>query len=833
MRHVGSMRLEFLSSTARVAALVLLAPGALLAASPALAAAEDAAPPQSGASADATAATGVEDIIVTARRRSESVQSIPVSVQAISAATVQARDLTSLEKIAAATPQFTVARASNGAGAQLTMRGIGSNATSIGIEQSVAIVVDSVYYGQGRVINEGFFDLARVEILKGPQALFYGKNATAGVISLTTADPGKDREIIARVGYEANARQLYGELVYSTPLSDDWGLRLAVRGSKMFGGWYRNEAGAQNYTTFDVAKAGAPSTLAAAPSAADQPQERELIGRATLKYDGGSGLTATLKASGSWNDTIGNGWNYSAVRCPTGVTAINPAYKCDGGFKIYQNNFPLEIAKVTPFARENGDLYNTYKSWQVTGTINYDMQNVTLNSVTNYNWNNNKFGCDCDFLGGPVWATENASYHAFSQELRALTKFDSPVNVMFGGLYQKTKRTFFQTVLFAGSENSAAPTGMRYVSYAKDSATDGETWSAYGQLIWKIMPTLEATAGVRYTHETKDSFFTQPYVNPGLTFLFRPQSAAKDGTLFGDQTFNDWSPDVTLSWKPTTDVMVYGAYKTAYKSGGFSNSAINSSLVTNNPSADLAFNPERGRGFEAGIKTTLFDRQLRANLTLYSYKYTDLQIDFFNSQVFAYVTYNAGAARSKGAELELEYAPRAVPGLSLHGTLNYNRARYIDFIAPCWSGQSIAAGCSLRVAGIERQDLSGVPTSAAPEWTSTAGVSYETDVGSNLKIGGNIDTRTSSSYLGSSFGDPFTRQAGYTVLDAGIRIGAQNDRWQLAVIGKNLTNKFYFIGAGTAPLTGAGTGTNNATLGDIIGYGAMPRTVRMQVTIKY
>lgn len=832
MRQTKSVRLEFLSGTARVAAIALLAPGALLAASPALAADATAAPEQPAASAESPASNGVEDIIVTARRRNESVQSIPVSVQAISAATVQARDLTSLEKIAAATPQFTVARASNGAGAQLTLRGIGSNATSIGIEQSVAIVVDSVYYGQGRVINEGFFDLARVEILKGPQALFYGKNATAGVISLTTADPGKDREIIGRVGYELNARQLYGELIYSTPLSETLGLRLAVRGSKMFGGFYRNAAGSQIYNTFDVAT-GTVNPHTAAPAAKDQPQERELIGRATLKYDGGSGLTATLKASGSWNDTIGNGWNYSAVRCPTGVTAQNPAYKCDGGFKLYQNNFPTDIAQATPYGRSNGDLYNTYKSWQATGTINYDMDNVTLNSVTNYNWNNNKFGCDCDFLGGPVWATENASYHAFSQELRALTKFDAPVNLMVGGLYQKTKRTFFQAVLFAGLENSAAPTGMRYVAYSKDSATDGETLSAYGQAIWKIIPTIEVTAGVRYTHETKSSFFTQPYVNPALTGIFRPQSAAANGVLTADQTFSDWSPDVTVSWKPTSDVMVYGAYKTAYKSGGFSNSAINSSLVTVNPVADFVFNPERGRGFEAGIKTTLFDRQLRANLTLYNYKYTNLQIDYFNSQVFAYVTYNAGAARSKGVELELEYAPRGVPGLSLHGTLNYNRARYIDFIAPCWSGQSIAAGCSLRVNGIERQDLSGTPTSAAPEWTATAGAAYETAVGKGMKFGGNIDMRSSSSYLGSSFGDPYTRQAGYAVLDAGLRIGAENDRWQFAVIGKNLTNKFYFIGGGTAPLTGGGTGTNNATLGDIIGYGAMPRTVRLQATFRY
>lgn len=824
MRHSDRFRLSFLTTTASGA----IAAAALGFAAPAFA--EEQRPADAGAEASNV---GVEDIIVTARRRSESVQDIPVAVQAISAQTVQARDLTSLEKIAAATPQFTVARASNGAGAQLTMRGIGSSATSIGIEQSVAIVVDSVYYGQGRVINEGFFDLARVEILKGPQALFYGKNATAGVISLTTADPGREREIIARAGYELNARQLYGELVYSTPLSDSLGLRLAVRGSKMFGGYYRNAAGAQSYPTFDVATLTSnPHT--AAPSAKDQPAERELIGRMTLKYDPGNRLTMTLKASGSYNETDGNGWNYSAVRCPTGATALNAAYKCDGGFRLYQNNMPTDIAQATPYARDNGELYNLYKSWAVTGTVNYDLDNVTLNSVTNYNWNNNKFTCDCDFLGGGVWATENATYHAFSQEIRALTKFDSPVNVMVGGLYQKTKRQFFQAVLFANIENSAAPSGMRYVAYAKDSQTDGETWSAYGQAIWKILPDVEATAGVRYTHETKTSYFTQPYVNPALTGIFRPQSAATNGTLYGDQKFDDWSPDVTISWKPTTGVMLYGAYKTAYKSGGFSNSAINSSLVTNNPSGDLAFNPERGRGFEAGIKTTLFDRQLRANLTLYNFKYTDLQIDYFNAQVFSYVTYNAGAARSKGVELELEYAPSQAPGLSLHGTLNYNKARYENFIAPCWSGQSIAAGCSLATAdGQPRQDLSGRPTAAAPEWTATAGISYETEVGSGLKIGGNVDTRTTSSYLGSSFGDPYTRQKAYAVLDAGFHIGAADDRWQLAVLGKNLTNKFYFIGGGTAPLTGAGTGTNSATLGDIIGYGSMPRTVRVQATFRY
>jgi len=132
---------------------------------------------------------GIKEIVVTARKREESTQDVPVSVSVIDSETLQNRDITTLESVAAISPQFTIGRAPSGSGATLVLRGIGSNSTSIGLEQSVAVVVDGVYYGQGRTINEGFFDLGRVELLKGPQALFFGKNATAGLVSITIADP--------------------------------------------------------------------------------------------------------------------------------------------------------------------------------------------------------------------------------------------------------------------------------------------------------------------------------------------------------------------------------------------------------------------------------------------------------------------------------------------------------------------------------------------------------------------------------------------------------------------------------------------------------------------
>lgn len=787
------------------------------------------------AATDQASAGGLQDIVVTARKRQESVQDVPVAVTAISAELVQRQDLTSIEKIAARTPNLNVGRASNGSGAQLTLRGIGSSSTSIGIEQSVAVVVDGVYYGQGRIINEGFFDLARVEILKGPQALFFGKNATAGVISLTSADPTATPEFKARAGYEFKAEQAQLELVGSGPLTDTLGVRVAVRASKMWGGYYRNVATPFNYGTFDVAT-GAVGAVVANPAPTKQPGERELLGRITLKWEPTDRLTATLKASGTYNKTNNNSWNYVAYNCPNGGVSQLTGYRCERDFVTHQNRIPAAFAGPTPYVNDDGDLYNRYKSWAVTANINYELDDVTLTSVTNYNWNNNQWACACDFQSSPAsnWASENSTYHAFSSEFRALTTFDSPVNLMVGGLYQKTKRDFDQYIILGGLLNSAAPREDQYLATRKTSFTDGETIALFGQATWKIVPTLELAAGVRYTHETKDSYFTQPYNNPGVTAIFRPQDDPDGlGVVTADQTFNNWSPEVSLTWKPTSGILVYGAYKTAYKSGGFSNGGINSKFSTN-PFADLTFDPERAAGFEGGIKTTLADNQLRLNLGVYSYRYKDLQVDFFNSPIFAFQTLTADA-RTKGVELEFEYAPRNVEGLNLHGSINYNRARYTDFPqAPCYAGQSVAEGCSIVLpGGGVRQDLGGQPLSVAPRWTGTIGASYDSSMGNGLKIGLNADLRYSSSYLASGFGNPDSRQRRYATLDAGIRIGAEDDRWEFAVIGKNLTNRFYVTGVVDGPSTGGASGGAVPAHADQLGFGTLPRTVMAQVTTRF
>lgn len=799
----------------------------IVSASPVLA--QDAAPQEPQA-----ATGGIQDIVVTARKRAESVQDVPVAVTALSAEMVQRQDLTSIEKIAARTPNLNVGRASNGSGAQLTLRGIGSSSTSIGIEQSVAVVVDGVYYGQGRIINEGFFDLGRVEILKGPQALFFGKNATAGVISLTSADPTDKPEFKARAGYEFKAQQAQVELVGSGPLTDTLGIRVAVRASKMWGGYYRNVANPVTYTTFDIAD-NSLEGHGATPAASEAPGEKELLGRVTLKWQPTDRLTATFKASGAYNKVNNSSWNYVAYNCPSGSSQLN-GYACEKDFVTHQNNIPTDIAANFPFSQSDGQLYNRYKSYALTANIAYELDDVTLTSVTNYNWNNNRWACACDFQSSAAgtWATENSTYHAFSSELRALTTFDGPVNLMVGGLYQKTKRDFDQFIMFANIEDSTQSAANRYLATTKTSFTDGETTALFGQVTWKVIPTVELAGGVRYTHETKDSFFTQPYNNAAVQSIFRDQNDPDGlGQIFANQSFNNWSPEASITWKPTQDILVYGAYKTAYKSGGFSNGGINSKFSAD-PLSDLTFDPERARGFEGGIKTTLADRQLRLNLGLYSYKYKDLQVDFFNSPIFAFQTLTADA-RTKGAELEFEFAPRSVDGLNIHGSINYNKASYTNFPqAPCYAGESQAEGCNIVLAGGGvRQNLNGKPLSVAPKWTGTIGASYDHAIGNGLMVGINADVRYSASYLASGFGNPDSRQSKYATLDAGIRIGAEDERWQVAVIGKNLTNRFYVTGVVDGPSTGGAAGGVTPVHADQLGFGTLPRTVMVQLSTKF
>ena len=774
----------------------------------------------------------LEEVLVTARRTLENAQDVPMALTALSTERLTNADVTSLEKLSTLIPDMILTRGNSGSGMVISLRGIGPNFSSIGIEQSVAVVIDDVYYGQGRVIDEALVDLGSVEVLKGPQALFFGKNSTAGVISITTADPGPRFESRIRAGYEFASQNPNGELVVSGPVTDSLGLRLAIYGQDMLGGYVRNAAQPGSYTTIDAATFASTAHPVPAPSDRHLPAETTVFGRLTAAYHPSESLVVTLKASAARDSQGGTSWNDRLWKCPAGHGTFpgDAPQPCGDRFEISQNPAPPDIAATRrDLGRKGGQLYTRYESRGVTAQIDYKVPHVDLASITNYQHFDYTSNSDYDFTAVPqIWADQHNSYRAVSQELRARTALGSALEVLTGLYYQNTGSKFAQSAVFFGSENTAASAANRYVSVLKDSATDGRTLALYGQLTWRFLSGWELGAGARYTWETKNSYFVQPYVNPFFSGLY----AAND-RLNAAQHFHDASPEVTLSWKARPTAMLYAAYRTGYKSGGFSNSA--DDVVNSAGVQDLTFKPETAHGVEGGVKLTV-QGTVRIDLDIYHYRFDDLQVDFFNAQNFALITTNAGAATSEGVELQAQYLFPAVAGLSLRGSANYNIAKYQHYIGPCYAGQTQSQGCNLvgpAPDGAPLQDLSDKPTSDSPKWVGTIGMEYERPAGGGWRVAASADLRLSGRYSVSPFAQPLDVQPAYAALDATLRASTADQRWQIALIGKNLTNRFIVTYASDLPSTGTAPGGTTGSLADQFGLFAPGRTVQLQLTCSH
>ncbi|MDB5704749.1 MAG: TonB-dependent receptor [Sphingomonas bacterium] len=818
----------------------LFCSAACLLASPALAQTAPAADPTEEAQTG-----GLQDIVVTARKRVENLQNIPVADQVISAKQIDNYQINSIEKVSVLAPQLIVGRNGTGNGAAIGLRGISVNATSISLEQSVATVIDGVYYSGGRALNIGLFDVGQVELLKGPQSLFYGKNTTAGAISIGTADPTRDFQAMLRTGYEFKGKQVFEEGFVSGPITDTLSLRVAGRVSKQFGSLIENTAYGVTTYTKDIAT-GTVTPHYTPPGKPNLPGEESATGRIGLKFASG-GFTAVFKNTYNYYHT--NAANSASVigECESGLVQTDPTAPCGHVFKVANGAIPADIAAVNPYEnRHGGQNYLDYYMFNSTLNLTYETDKVTFSLVPAYTVYTDYWVTDSDFTslylnrapalgtGGNNAATREQQ-KASSVEFRAQTHLGGMFNVMAGGYYQHSELTFAQENLFPGGVENSAVTdpSLRYLTIRKRGFTNGDTYSVFGQVLLDITPTLNITGGVRYSHEKKDSMLSQPYVFPGSTASYKQTSISPPG----GQTFDNTSPEATVTWKPQSNITVYGSYRTGYKSGGFSISGTISPTTTYD---NAAFGPEKVHGFEGGVKTTLFDRQVRLNAGAFSYIYTGLQVDFLNTITIQYLTLNAAAARTRGIELEAEFAPNAVPGLHLRSSAAFTDAKYTSFpLAPCLGGQTPLEGCSLAVNGAgagTRQDLSGQTTPQAPKFAGTLGVDYDTPISNNWKIGLSSNLRYSGRYKTYAFApdaaDRF-HQDPYATIDASIRLMTADDKWEIALIGKNLTNHFVQSSAFDLTYTGARTGLATGLHADTRSTIYDPRTVAVQATVRF
>lgn len=805
----------------------------------------------------------IEEIIVTARGGEETVREIPVAITAISQERLDQFSMESFEDLEAMTPQLSIGRSSSGNGASIAIRGIGAATSSIGIEQSVAVIIDGVYFPQGRVINEGLFDVSQVSILKGPQALYFGKNSTAGVISVQTNDPGEEFEAYIRLNNEFESDDLTIEGAISYPFSEKFGVRLAVQASDMDKGWIFNNTpdSGDIYVTADGFTGNV--NLHPNPKGEDWwPQQETLYVRLTMAGDLSDNFSYNVKLSyGNFqqNSSTGGGelFNCSAlngvghtsqpvaVQPPgrqTVLFAPNPLPGVDCIFDGArgQNDIPPDIAAINPLFDifGSGKSGEEFESFVYTVNLDWSLENYDVTAIINYHDQTEEWVADQD--GGAntsIFAAEENTFDNTSVELRAISRFDQPLNFVVGAYYQKTNRWFDQDVVFASVEWSGPIVNPhdRFTAYNKLSETDGTTQSIYGELIWDINDRLQLTTGMRYIDENKDSYFLQPYVAPYSFFpIFFTQFDPTDPStiIAADQDFTETIPEVTLRWEATDNITAYAAYKEGFKSGGFSNSAILGNL--SGSVKDFTFDPEENKGGELGIKANLFNNSMLLTAEVYHYTFDDLQVDFFNSQQFAFVTENAGGSITEGAEVQIEWAT-PIDGLMISGSVGYLKSEYTDFENFCYVGQTPAQGCDLRPGQLEsevRQNLDGNTRPGAPEWSGFVAANYERTIGNGLVFGITANLQFKSETVLSA-SDPNAIFGSFETIDANIRIGSQDGKWQVAFIGKNLTDELAIRGAGNVPGTGGNTGTADGFRGDLSGGAIRPKQLEAQFLYRF
>lgn len=749
-------------------------------------------------------ATSDDAIVVTARLREESLLEVPVAVTALSKSDLERYGAASLNAIAQQTPNIIINKSSSGGGGQITLRGISTAAGQAGFDQAVSVNIDGIQTSRGRVITQGFFDLQQVEVLKGPQALFFGRNSPAGVISLTSAGPTNAFEGYVRAGYEFNADEAYGEAAVSGPLSDTFGLRLALR-ARNLKGWMRNQSVAQP-TPFNT------------PGASDRRAgEREIIGRVTAKWQPTDNFTATLKILGSdYNDDGPSAGNIQIISCGSallpevtfsGNRFSDPTGDCRRDSRNSSGDQRAVVAANWPVAAENGGVnFGRYRSF--TGSLNLDWRfdNLRVTSVTGLFATR---AASLDSYDGVTYAqiaaAERDRYRQLSQELRIQSDFDGPINFMVGGFYSDVNHHFFNASRIAPVPVDAA-TG-KYHSWEKPSQSLGETYSLFGQVRYTIGD-VEIAGGARYTHEKKDSRIENTYVHPLLRAAL---SLRRFDDHFRD---NNVSPEATIAWHPAPDTTIYAAYKTGYKSGGLGLSAVLTTAITSVET--INYDPERVKGFELGAKGEFLDRKLRAELTVYRYRFADLQVNSFDPATASFTIQNAASLKQFGVEGQVVVRP--TDELQLRGSLSYNRNRFGQYIGQCYAQQTAAQGCTPL-----GQSFAGRAPARSPDWSGSAGATYTVNLGS-AKLGLTGDAFYTDGYFGAETQSPGSYQPSFWRFDASARVQFDDNRYELALIGRNLSNERYVLSSSDKP--GTSTGQQYGTI-------SRPREIILQATTRF
>jgi iron complex outermembrane receptor protein len=758
--------------------------------------------------------TNSQEIVVTARKREETLLDVPVIAQVISGAQLERQQVVSLQDVAKLTPGLVIGTNVLSIGAQVAIRGVGTSSADPGIDQSVSLNIDGLSLGQGLAYSSGSFDLARIEVLKGPQALFFGKSSPGGVISLRTADPTNEFEVIARAGYEAEAHTRRGELIVSGPINDDFKVRLAGMYQKSDGYYYNSAIGVPAIGTLN-------------PRHERSGNSESIIVRGTVLFNPSPEFDARLKLNYARDKTL-NAENFQLVSCPEGTTGlfglnfISPLDDCRKDRTGYVADYNPALY---PGILNDGVAFVENK--QAFGTLEMNFRfipDITLTSVTGLYHLRSQSLLNTYQTGsaGPPLGVNNPDFRRddFTEEFRLDTDFSSPLNFTLGAFFQSA--TVVDRVQFIAGTYPEIGIFPGFGPGAFNPLTDGTnrfkitTYSLFGQLRYQLTPNLELAAGARWTDERRRQ---NPILNPSAAYFPLLLSGEAVAARVPTPVIHsrNVAPEVTLTYQPDDDLTLFAAYKRGYKSGSFS--IATPPTIQNSPFCittdtcqylDNSFGDEKVEGGEVGVKGRLLDRQLSFELAGFHYVYKGLQVGAIEPTAAGGTpvvrTVNAGSGKTTGVEFNANFRPRSVPGLSVNAALSYTHARFDTLNnAPCNPGQTFAQGCTEQftpgdpatqpggqvVNGIYgfyfAQDLSGLPFIRSPDWQGSIGFAYELPVGDAMKVTFSNSNNFKSDYRTAATRRSDAIQRGFVKVDASLALGHSDDSWEVALIGKNLT----------------------------------------------
>ncbi|WP_179562557.1 TonB-dependent receptor [Sphingomonas sp. R3G8C] len=721
---------------------------------------------QDAVAGEAAAQSG--EIIVTAQRRSESLQRVPVSVTALSKDALSAQNLNDLTQISRAAPSLQV-----GVDNSFAVRGIGTLAFAGTIDSSVAIAIDDVNLGRPVLNSPLLNDLARVEVLNGPQGLLFGKNASAGLLNIVTARPklgdyssATNLELVSR-DKPSESGSAFGVIARETlniPVTANSALRLS--------GLYSYQEPATTHVG-----AYAPGT-------------RHDLNATSFSFKGKylAELTdqLTFYAIGDYNENHGIAGIFDNTYRQVDATSTNlPS---------------LNAAGITPGSRNflfggEANQFRDIKTGGAQGQLSYRLASgIEISNLFAWRFYTQNQAVDGDYLPGNGLNT-NASqsrYDQYSNELRVALPAENRLSGQVGLYWFKSKldlarqlagNSYLSDTAARGypfcvgavavpgaNPPTCARSNVAQVGSDRNYVQNTQSYAGFGQLTYKVVDGLQLIAGGRVTHDKIDLVLAQNQLN------YYQALGGPRGTFSSSYANTDFSWKAGAQFQATPTIMFYGFYGRGYKGPGF-----NDSFPT--ATADVVVRPETSRTAEIGVKSSFLNRKLTINLSAFHTKFDNFQVQSFNAALATFQVQNAASVTSKGIEAMVIVAP--FTGFTLTSSASLLSSKFDSFAgAQCYPTQT-TYGCSATQATF---DAAGLTLPAAPRFTSTMLARYEVPLEGTVKpfIQGNWYHRSSINYT-------VNQAPGATVgaIDVfGASIGAKlSNRLEISVFCKNCTNE--------------------------------------------